>query len=209
MLAKGLRFSARSDVMFATVLATTWETSITLPLSNVHLFRSKKEKCCGSYWLSMLLAKWQSVLGKMLIHPFESLFERGEQHHLLPACSSHTQSRWHPRPHSTPQAKLMSRSSTRHQTRFKHHYKHTRANRTHKTRLVFTAFPGNAGKVYIGETGRQHNKSRNTKHHGRLGHLEKSAIIKHSHEQDHRINWKETKLIAPVSSGTNAESGKS
>ena len=36
------------------------------------------------------------------------------------------------------------------------------------------------------------------KAHGRLGHLDKSAIIKHSHEQDHRINWKETKLIAPV-----------
>ena len=29
---------------------------------------------------------------------------REEQHHLLPGCSSHTQSRWHPCPHSTPQA---------------------------------------------------------------------------------------------------------
>ena len=47
---------------------------------------------------------------------------------------------------SASSAKLKSRSSTRHQTRFKHHYKHTRTNRTHKTRLVFTAFPVNAVK---------------------------------------------------------------
>ena len=61
--------------------------------------------------------------------------------------------------------------------------------------------PCECGKVYIGETGRNiHVSTRVKEHqaHGRLGHLNKSAIIKHSHEQDHRINWNETKLIAPV-----------
>ena len=47
---------------------------------------------------------------------------RGEQHHLLPGCSSHTQSRWH-RPHSTPQAythrSVSIHSSSFHHPRFK------------------------------------------------------------------------------------------
>ena len=59
--------------------------------------------------------------------------------------------------------------------------------------------PCECGKVYIGETGRNiSTRVKEHQAHGRLGHLDKSAIIKHSHEQDHRINWKETKLIAPV-----------
>ena len=53
------------------------------------------------------------------------------------------------------------------------------------------ALPANAAK-YTSERVKEHQA------HGRLGHLDKSAIIKHSHEQDHHINWKETKLIAPV-----------
>ena len=100
---------------------------------------------------------------------------------------------------SASSAKLKSTSSTRHLTRFKHHYKHTRTNRRHKARLVFTAFPANAVK-YTSE--RQDaaylQESRNGQAHGRQGHLDKSAIIKHSHEQDHRNNWNKTKLIAPV-----------
>ena len=61
--------------------------------------------------------------------------------------------------------KLKSRYSTRHQTRFKHHYKHTRTNRTHKTRLVFTAFPANAAKYTSERQGATYlQESRNTKH---------------------------------------------
>ena len=59
--------------------------------------------------------------------------------------------------------------------------------------------PCECGKVYIGETGCNiSTRVKEHQAHDRLGHLDKSAIIKHSHEQDHRINWKETKLIAPV-----------
>ena len=51
--------------------------------------------------------------------------------------------------------------------------------------------PCECGKVYIGETGRSISASvKEHQTHGRLGHLDKSAIIKHSHEQDRRINWK-------------------
>ena len=59
--------------------------------------------------------------------------------------------------------------------------------------------PWECGKVYIGEIG-PNISTRVKEHqaHGRLGHLDKSAIITHSHEQDHGINWKETKLIAAV-----------
>ena len=59
--------------------------------------------------------------------------------------------------------------------------------------------PCECGKVYTRETGRNiSTRVKEHQAHGRLGHLDKSAIIKHSHEQDHRSNWKETKLIAPV-----------
>ena len=61
---------------------------------------------------------------------------------------------------------------------------------------MFAAFPANAVKYTSKRQGATYlQQSRNTKH---TADLDKSAIIKHSHEQDHRINWKETKLIAPV-----------
>lgn len=59
--------------------------------------------------------------------------------------------------------------------------------------------PCECGKVYIGETGRNvSTRIKEHQAHGRLGHLDKSAIIKHSQEQDHLIKWKQAKLIAPV-----------
>ncbi|XP_022091292.1 hydroxyacid oxidase 1-like [Acanthaster planci] len=59
--------------------------------------------------------------------------------------------------------------------------------------------PCQCGKVYIGETGRDLPTLLNEhKAHGRKGELEKSSIIKHSHTEDHQINWSQAELITSI-----------
>ena len=59
--------------------------------------------------------------------------------------------------------------------------------------------PCQCGKVYIGETGRDlPTRIKEHRAHGRKGEYEKSAIIKHSHAEDHIINWEEAHLIASI-----------
>ena len=59
--------------------------------------------------------------------------------------------------------------------------------------------PCQCGKVYIGETGRDLTTRINEhKAHGRKGELEKSSIIKHSHTEDHQINWSQAELITSI-----------
>ena len=59
--------------------------------------------------------------------------------------------------------------------------------------------PCQCGKVYIGETGRDlPTRIKEHRAHGRKGEYEKSAIIKHSHTEDHIINWEEAHLIASI-----------
>ena len=69
----------------------------------------------------------------------------------------------------------------------------------HNTKAGVYRIPCECGKVYIGETGRDLS-TRLKEHiaHGRRGDYDKSAIVKHSHEQDHIINWKAAELIVPV-----------
>ena len=59
--------------------------------------------------------------------------------------------------------------------------------------------PCQCGKVYIGETGRDL-PTRLNEHraHGRKGEIDKSSIIKHSHTEDHQINWSQAKLITSI-----------
>ena len=69
----------------------------------------------------------------------------------------------------------------------------------HKTKAGVYRIPCECGKVYIGETGRDL-PTRLKEHiaHGRRGDYDKSAIVKHSHSQDHIINWAAAELIVPV-----------
>ena len=58
--------------------------------------------------------------------------------------------------------------------------------------------PCTCGKVYIGETGRDLTTRLNEhKAHGRRGECDKSAIIKHSTDSDHVIDWQKAEIIAP------------
>ena len=58
--------------------------------------------------------------------------------------------------------------------------------------------PCKCGKVYIGETGRDLTTRLNKhKAHGRRGECDKSAIIKHSTDSDHVIDWQKAEIIAP------------
>ena len=56
-------------------------------------------------------------------------------------------------------------------------------------------------KVYIGETGRdlttRLNEHNEHQAHGRRGECDKSAIIKHSTDLDHVIDWQKAEIIAP------------
>ncbi|XP_038066508.1 uncharacterized protein LOC119736566 [Patiria miniata] len=58
--------------------------------------------------------------------------------------------------------------------------------------------PCSCGKVYIGETGRDLT-TRLKEHiaHGRRGELDKSAIVKHSADLDHVVDWEQAEIIAP------------
>ncbi|XP_022090938.1 cholesterol 24-hydroxylase-like [Acanthaster planci] len=59
--------------------------------------------------------------------------------------------------------------------------------------------PCQCGKVYIGETGRDlPTRINEHKTHGRKGELEKSSIIKHSHTEDHQINWSQAELVTSI-----------
>ena len=59
--------------------------------------------------------------------------------------------------------------------------------------------PCQCGKVYIGETGRDLPTRLNEhKAHGRKGEFDKSSIIKHSHTEDHQINWSQAELITSI-----------
>ena len=58
--------------------------------------------------------------------------------------------------------------------------------------------PCTCGKVYIGETGKDLTTRLNEhKAHGRRGECDKSAIIKHSTDSDHVIDWQKAEIIAP------------
>ncbi|XP_022110020.1 uncharacterized protein LOC110989744 [Acanthaster planci] len=59
--------------------------------------------------------------------------------------------------------------------------------------------PCQCGKVYIGETGKDL-PTRINKHkaRGRKGELDESSIIKHSHTEDHHINWNQAELITSI-----------
>ena len=76
---------------------------------------------------------------------------------------------------------------------------------THKDKRPQDSQPGvyripcECGKVYIGETGRSFaTRLKEHKAAYKLGQWEKSAIVKHSQEKDHRIKWDESQLIATV-----------
>ena len=76
---------------------------------------------------------------------------------------------------------------------------------THKDKQTPSSRPGvyripcECGQVYIGETGRNlHTRLQEHRAHGRRGDYEKSAIIKHAHTSDHRIEWDNAELIAPI-----------
>ncbi|XP_038075670.1 uncharacterized protein LOC119743341 [Patiria miniata] len=61
------------------------------------------------------------------------------------------------------------------------------------------SIPCKCGNVYIGEKRRElKTKIKEHQAHGRKGEIDKSAIIKHSHEQDHRIHWDQARIIAAV-----------
>ena len=50
--------------------------------------------------------------------------------------------------------------------------------------------PCSCGKVYIGETGRDlTTRLKEHKAHGRKGEYDKSAIVKHSTDLDHVVDW--------------------
>ena len=58
--------------------------------------------------------------------------------------------------------------------------------------------PCTCGKVYIVETGRDLTTRLNEhKAHGRRGECDKSAVIKHSTDSDHVIDWQSAEIIAP------------
>ncbi|XP_022111295.1 uncharacterized protein LOC110990552 [Acanthaster planci] len=69
----------------------------------------------------------------------------------------------------------------------------------HKTKAGVCGIPCECGKVCIGETGRDLS-TRVKEHtaHGCRGDYDKSAIVKHSHAEDHIIDWKAAELIVPV-----------
>ncbi|XP_071801298.1 uncharacterized protein [Asterias amurensis] len=59
--------------------------------------------------------------------------------------------------------------------------------------------PCECGKVYVGETGRNlPTRLKEHRAHGRRGDFDKSAIVKHSHIADHRVNWDAAEIIAPI-----------
>ncbi len=52
--------------------------------------------------------------------------------------------------------------------------------------------------MYIGESGRDLNtRLKEHKAHGHRGEYDKSAIVKHSADLDHVIDWDQTRIIAP------------
>ncbi|XP_071788394.1 uncharacterized protein [Asterias amurensis] len=58
--------------------------------------------------------------------------------------------------------------------------------------------PCTCGKVYIGETSRDlTTRLKEHKAHGRRGEYDKSAIVKHSTDLDHVIDWDQARIIAP------------
>ena len=76
---------------------------------------------------------------------------------------------------------------------------------THKDRKHKNTQPGvykilcECGKVYIGETGRSFN-TRIKEHNAcqRLGDGDKSAIVKHTQQQQHKIHWEDGSIITSI-----------
>ncbi|XP_071807993.1 uncharacterized protein, partial [Asterias amurensis] len=67
------------------------------------------------------------------------------------------------------------------------------------TRAGVYRIPCECGKVYVGETGRNlPTRLKEHRAHGRRGDFDKSAIVKHSHITDHRVNWEAAEIIAPI-----------
>ncbi|XP_071478008.1 uncharacterized protein, partial [Diadema antillarum] len=59
--------------------------------------------------------------------------------------------------------------------------------------------PCECGKVYIGETGRSlETRLKEHKTCYRRSEWEKSAIVKHAQQSEHRINWEDSKLITSI-----------
>ena len=77
---------------------------------------------------------------------------------------------------------------------------HTHKDRKHKnTQPGVYKIPCKCGKVYIGETGRSFNtRIKEHKVCQRLGDGDKSAIVKHAQQQQHKINWEDGSLITSI-----------
>ena len=77
---------------------------------------------------------------------------------------------------------------------------HTHKDRKHKnTQPGVYKIPCECGKVYIGETGRSFNtRIKEHKACQRLGDGDKSAIVKHAQQQQHKINWEDSSLITSI-----------
>ena len=75
---------------------------------------------------------------------------------------------------------------------------HTHKDRKHKnTQPGVYKIPCECGKVYIGETGRSFNTR--IKEYKTCQRLEdKSAIVKHAQQQQHKINWEDSSLTTSI-----------
>ena len=68
----------------------------------------------------------------------------------------------------------------------------------HKKAGVYK-IPCECGKVYIGETGRyMDTRLKEHKTSFKLSEWEKSAIVKHAQQHEHRIMWEDTQLITSI-----------
>ena len=69
----------------------------------------------------------------------------------------------------------------------------------HNKKAGVYKIPCECGKVYIGETGRDMDtRLKEHKTSFRLSEWEKSAIVKHAQQHDHRIMWDDTQLITSI-----------